>query len=34
MDLYDKLSYNYFSMMKINCKNLLEKLENFDRYWY
>jgi len=34
MNLCNELSHNYFTMIKINCKNLLEKLENFDRHWY
>lgn len=34
MDLEDKVFYNYFTLIKINCKKMLNKLEYFDRYWY
>ncbi len=34
MDLDQKLFHNYFVTIEISCKNMLNKLELFDRYWY
>lgn len=34
MDQDDKCFYNYFSAIKLSCKKMLNKLEEFDRYWY
>lgn len=34
MDLDDKIFYNYFTTIKITCKDMLNKLEHFERYWY